>query len=130
MKTKGSDSGARHSSPVTYYRLFVYGTLMEDDVVAELTGQCFRKEAAVLAGYRRVVPDGGFPFIVPETDGVVEGFLLHDVDEEAMCALDRYEDEGRLYRRTAVVVSSGGRQQSCMTYVGIAAALTRSEPAG
>ena len=110
--------------------LFVYGTLMEDDVVAQLTGRRFRKDPAVLAGYRRVVPEGGFPFIVPQPDAVVEGFLLHELDEGAVQLLDRYEDEGHLYRRTAVVVSAGGRRQSCMTYVGCAAALTRSAPAG
>ncbi len=110
--------------------LFVYGTLMDDALVAELTGRRCRKETAVLAGYRRVTPAGGFPFIVPDSAAVVHGFLLYELDAEALHALDRYEDEGHLYRRTAVTVSSGGREHSCMTYVGIAAALTRSAPVG
>ncbi len=110
--------------------LFVYGTLMDDAVVEELTGRRFRKEAAVLAGYCRITPEGSFPFIVPDSAAVVHGFLLYELDAEALHALDRYEDEGHLYRRTAVVVRTGSGERSCMTYVGIAAALTRSAPVG
>lgn len=100
--------------------LFVYGTLMDDELVVELTGRRFRKEAAVLVGYRRVQPEGGFPFIVPDSAAVVRGFLLYELDTEALRALDRYEDEGHLYRRTSAIVASGGREHSCMTYVGVA----------
>ena len=111
-------------------RLFVYGTLMDDALVVTLTGRRFVKESAVLVGYRKLMPDGGYPFIAPEAGAVVEGFLLRDLDAAALRALDRYEDEGRLYRRTAVVVSTTARQEACMTYVGLAQALTRSAPVG
>ena len=129
MSTDASDARVRHSSHVTHC-LFVYGTLTDDDLVTTLTGQRFIKEAAVLAGYRKLVPDDGYAFIVPEADAVVEGFLLRDLDEAAVRALDQYEDEGHLYQRTPVVVRTAACQEPCMTYVGIAAALTRSTPAG
>lgn len=102
--------------------LFVYGTLMDDEFVVRLTGRRVPREAAVLSGYQKIVPEGGYPYLVPDADGKVDGFLLRDVDSESLRLFDQYEDEGRLYRRTAAIVSVAGRQQHCMTYVGIAAA--------
>ena len=106
-------------------KLFVYGTLMDDARVAELTGQRFRKQPAALRGYRRLPSGHGYPYVVPEAGGVVDGFLLRDVTAEALRAFDRYEEEGRYYRRTEVEVEVAGRRESAMTYVGIAAQLTR-----
>ena len=100
--------------------LFVYGTLMDDTLVAALIGRGFRKEAAVLSGYRKMTPAGGYPYITPDASGVVEGFLLRDVDAEALRVFDGYEDEGRLYRRTEVIVSVGGREERAMVYAGVA----------
>jgi gamma-glutamylcyclotransferase (GGCT)/AIG2-like uncharacterized protein YtfP len=110
--------------------LFVYGTLMDDALVAGLIGRRFRRLAAVLPGYRRITPRRGYPYIVPDAGGSVEGFLLHDVDAWALDVFDRYEDEGRLYRRTGVVVTVSGHPQRAMAYVGTAAALTPSGLAG
>lgn len=109
-------------------QLFVYGTLMDDARVAELTGRCFRKQPAVLRGYRKNASPLGYPYIVPDTNGVVDGCLLRDVTAVALQSFDRYEDEGRLYRRTEVEVEVGGRMEPAMTYVGIAARLTRPAP--
>lgn len=106
--------------------LFVYGTLMDDARVAELTGQRFRKQPAVLRGYRKLPSRLGYPYIVPDADGMVDGFLLRDVTAEALRAFDRYEDEEQLYRRTVVQVEVGGRTEQAMTYVGIPEALRRS----
>ena len=97
--------------------LFVYGTLMEDDLVHGLTGRRFRKEPAVLTGYRKIVPPGGHPQIVPAADSQVDGFVLRDVDADALEIFDRYEDEGRLYRRTNVTVIVAGAPQPAAVYV-------------
>lgn len=110
--------------------LFVYGTLMDDARVAELTGRCFPKQAAVLHGYRKVSSPLGYPYVVPEPGGVVEGFRLRDITADALQAFDRYEEEGRLYRRTEVEIEVGGRLEQAMTYVGIATQLTRPAPEG
>lgn len=100
--------------------LFVYGTLMDDALVAELTNHRFPKEPATLSGYRKLTPPGGYPQIIPDADEVVTGFLLRGLDAGALRALDRYEDEGQLYRRVEVVVSVAGVAARAMTYVGIA----------
>lgn len=99
--------------------LFVYGTLMDDDLVVQLTGHRFRKDAAVLDGYRKLVAFQEYPQILPSPGSRVDGFVLRGVSEHALQALDRYEGEGRLYKRTNVVVEINGRKALAMTYVGI-----------
>ena len=100
-------------------RLFVYGTLRDDGLVRRLTGRQFVTTAAVLAGYRRDAPSGGYPRIVPAAGSAVHGVLLHDVGAASLRALDAYEDEGRLYRRTLVTVTSRGMACPAHTYVGL-----------
>jgi len=96
--------------------LFVYGTLMDDALVVELTGRSFRIERAQLPGYRRIMPEGDYPYIVPDPAETVEGLVLRDVDEQALRAFDVYEDE-RLYLRREVTVTIAGARQACIAYV-------------
>jgi gamma-glutamylcyclotransferase (GGCT)/AIG2-like uncharacterized protein YtfP len=96
--------------------LFVYGTLMDDGLVVELTGRSFRKEQAQLPGYRKVTPDGDYPYIVPDAAETVAGVVLRDVDDDALRAFDVYEDE-RLYLRREVTVTVAGNRQTCIAYV-------------
>jgi gamma-glutamylcyclotransferase (GGCT)/AIG2-like uncharacterized protein YtfP len=96
--------------------LFVYGTLMDDGLVVELTGRRFRKDPARLPGYRKVTPAADYPYIVPDATGTVDGLVLHDVDDEALRAFDVYEDE-RLYLRREVAVTMAGVRQICIAYV-------------
>jgi gamma-glutamylcyclotransferase (GGCT)/AIG2-like uncharacterized protein YtfP len=100
--------------------LFAYGTLMDEALVFELTDRRFQKHPARLVGYRKLSPQRGYPYIIPDHDGVVDGVVLHDVDADALRAFDRYEEEGRLYRRTEVIVTIAGRPTPAWTYVGIA----------
>jgi gamma-glutamylcyclotransferase (GGCT)/AIG2-like uncharacterized protein YtfP len=99
--------------------LFVYGTLMDDVVVAQLTGRRFAKHRAQLAGYRKCTPCGGYPYIVPDDEGHVEGLVLRDVTNEALQAFDEYEDEGRLYRRVEVPVTIAGQAARAFAYVAV-----------
>jgi gamma-glutamylcyclotransferase (GGCT)/AIG2-like uncharacterized protein YtfP len=104
--------------------LFVYGTLQDSTLVTALTGRRLRRRSATLDGYRKVLAPGSYPYVVLDPEGTVDGFVLLDVDEATLRRLDRYEDEGRLYRRTEVIVRVSGRHERAMTYVGIPAALT------
>ena len=96
--------------------LFVYGTLMDDALVVELTGRSFRRERAQLPGFRKIMPEGDYPHIVPDPAQTVEGLVLRNVDDEALRAFDVYEDE-RLYLRREVTVTVAGNQQTCIVYV-------------
>jgi gamma-glutamylaminecyclotransferase len=102
--------------------VFVYGTLMDDALVAELTGRRFCKAAATLTGYRKEMPSNDYPYVVPDADARVDGFLLYDVDADALRRIDHYEDEGELYRRTEVVVSVGAGREHAWIYLGARAA--------
>jgi gamma-glutamylcyclotransferase (GGCT)/AIG2-like uncharacterized protein YtfP len=99
--------------------LFVYGTLMDEELVVQLTGRSFGRVPARLPGYRRIEPPGSYAYIVPDPRGDVVGLLLQGLDQEAMRALDAYEDEGRLYQRTAVDVLIGDERCRALTYVGV-----------
>lgn len=100
-------------------RLFVYGTLRDATLVRQLTGRRFVTTHAVLAGYRKETSAGEYPVIVTAAEQTVDGLLLHDVDATSLRAFDAYEDEGRLYRRVTVTVSSGGASCAAQTYVGV-----------
>jgi gamma-glutamylcyclotransferase (GGCT)/AIG2-like uncharacterized protein YtfP len=98
--------------------LFVYGTLLDDACLERVTGQRFARRPARLEGFVRIVPRCGYPYVVPEPGGQVEGHLIEGVDVAALRKLDTYEDEGRLYLRRPVEVFAGGERVACQTYVG------------
>src|SRR2546426_2157212 len=99
--------------------LFVYGTLMDEDRLAQLTGRRFPRRRAALEGFARVVAAHGYPTIVPRAGGRVEGVLLENVDAASLAALDAYEDEGRLYARSAAEVVVDGERVACEGYVSL-----------
>jgi gamma-glutamylcyclotransferase (GGCT)/AIG2-like uncharacterized protein YtfP len=100
--------------------LFVYGSLLDDAVVVRVTGRCFPKRAAQLPGYRKHTPTGSYPHVVPDHNGMVDGFVLQGVDDDALRAFDEYEDEGQLYRRVEVMITVAGRPQRAFVYVAAA----------
>ncbi len=103
--------------------LFVYGTLMSESHLYSLTGRRFPRRRATLEGFERILPNQGYPYVVPKSGGQVEGFLVEDVDPASLRTLDAYEDEGTLYVRQPVEVAVGGRRVACETYVGNVEAL-------
>jgi gamma-glutamylcyclotransferase (GGCT)/AIG2-like uncharacterized protein YtfP len=98
--------------------LFVYGTLTDEERVVALTGRRFSRRPARLAGYRRVIAAHGYPDLAAAAGGEVEGFLLTDVDDASLHALDVYEDAGRLYHRRRVRVRVGDTFVECEVYLG------------
>ena len=98
-------------------RLFVYGTLLDPACVERVTGRRFRGRVATLHGWTRRIGEHGYPEIHPAEGCMVEGLVLEDIDDDALRALDRYEDEGRLYRRVPVSVSVDERPTPCEAYV-------------
>jgi gamma-glutamylcyclotransferase (GGCT)/AIG2-like uncharacterized protein YtfP len=99
--------------------LFVYGTLMDDSLIVRITSHCFKKVFATLAGYRREVPAGEYPQLVPDPGAVVEGFLLLDVDPESLALIDRYEEEGTLYARRQLTVRAMGQTRNAFVYLSL-----------
>jgi gamma-glutamylcyclotransferase (GGCT)/AIG2-like uncharacterized protein YtfP len=104
------------------HRLFVYGTLMSPRQLSAVTGRAFPTRPAMLPDFVRIIPPGGYPYVVPQAGSAVEGLLLEELDATALAALDAYEDEGRLYTRRSVRVEVDGATVACEVYVGTGAA--------
>ena len=96
--------------------LFVYGTLLSDDLVRKLTGRVFPKRPATLEDFERLEPPGDYPYITPKPGARVYGSLLDGIDAASLRKLDAYEGDG--YRRTPVEVRAGVVRVRCETYVG------------
>jgi gamma-glutamylcyclotransferase (GGCT)/AIG2-like uncharacterized protein YtfP len=99
--------------------LFVYGSLLNDAVVVQVTGRRFPRRAAQLRGYRKHTPSGCYPYVVPDDDGMVNGVVLQGIDGDALQAFDAYEGEGQLYRRVEVTITVAGRPQHAFVYVAV-----------
>jgi len=97
--------------------LFVYGSLLFDDVFRAVTGRAAPRAPAVLEGYARYCVRGAtYPAIVPEAGARTEGAVYAALDARAVRALDRFE--GEMYVREQVEVSRpDGAPWSVETYV-------------
>lgn len=95
-------------------RLFVYGTLLDPACVRRVVGRSLAARPARLRGWTRHAPSGGYPFVLPDPDGLVEGAVLEGADEAALARLDTYE--GDLYRREVVAAEVDGAAVSCFVY--------------
>ena len=100
--------------------LFVYGTLLADEVLAGLLSRVPAKRPAILRGFSRYCVRGqDFPAILrtPElASSHVEGALLQGLLPREQRALDFYEDE--LYEKTSVTVRLlGGAEASAERFI-------------
>jgi gamma-glutamylcyclotransferase (GGCT)/AIG2-like uncharacterized protein YtfP len=105
--------------------VFVYGSLLFDEVVERLTGKLFRAEEASLADHARyaVKEEGRVakgPAIICEPGKVVQGRLLRDIDSDTLRILDRFEcgdpDHSRYERVSVSVTLQSGEVVPAETY--------------
>ncbi|MBN8899704.1 MAG: hypothetical protein BGO51_25515 [Rhodospirillales bacterium 69-11] len=103
--------------------LFVYGTLLDPDVLARRSGQpapLRRLRWARLRGWRRVAMRGGrWPTLVRQRGGWVDGALIA-LPAAAFGRIAAYE--GPAYRLTRVVAAADGRDTAALTWIAPAAA--------
>lgn len=86
--------------------LFVYGTLMDQEIMFRVAGGGFGFKSAVLNDYvRRTVRGEVYPGIVARKGESVQGVVYFGLTAAAVDRLDRFE--GNLYRRSGVVVNAG-----------------------
>ncbi len=97
--------------------LFAYGTLMCDDIMAEIAGSHHSPVFATLRGYRRMRVKGEhYPALVPDEEGHVDGVVYLDVSATAWDRLDRFE--GEMYSRKIVEIElNDGHAVLSETYV-------------
>lgn len=98
-------------------KLFVYGTLLNNEVLNSLLGFMPAKHLALLRGYRCVeVKNQPFPAIYFDSGSVVNGELVEGLEGQHLTLLDEYE--GVFYKRKIVeVVLVDGKVEECYTYV-------------
>ena len=84
--------------------VFVYGSLMFDDVWNRIVQHRYEKHAAVLSGYERLSVKGeDYPGLVKSFDSSVEGVVYNDVTAQDIHRLDKFE--GKYYKKIPVTVT-------------------------
>jgi gamma-glutamylcyclotransferase (GGCT)/AIG2-like uncharacterized protein YtfP len=89
------------------HHVFVYGTLLYDEVVLGLTGTIIPSVDATLPHYRRLNVhqpgrDAKGPAIVPSVGDCTTGRILLDVNDRCLQILDLLELDGGGYERVTV----------------------------
>ena len=99
---------------------FFYGTLLDDDVRAAVLGRDLPAEApvaATLAGFRRVPVAGhGFPVVIVDPRGRVEGALLGGLGAGAAARLSYFEGP-EYHPRLCPIGDSGGTAHAAWVFV-------------
>ncbi|VVA14902.1 PREDICTED: AIG2 [Prunus dulcis] len=87
------------------HKVFVYGSLMADDVCRVLLNRVPQSSPAILNGYHRYSIKGRvYPAILPVENDKVTGKLLLGITDPELHILDEFEDVE--YERSTVEVSS------------------------
>lgn len=97
-------------------KLFVYGSLMNSEVLFSLLNRTFTMKKAKLSGYQCLAVTGVcYPGVRPRKGGVVVGALISGLDQQHLNILDQFE--GGQYQRVEVEVETDvGQYQRCETY--------------
>ena len=101
--------------PLAHLPLFVYGTLLFDEVLEPLLGRLPASRPAQLEDHQaRRLPGVPWPGLIEHPGGIVAGRLLVDLEDDEVMLLDEYEDD--YYELVAVVVSVGQTRLEATTY--------------
>lgn len=97
--------------------LFVYGTLMDADIMGRVTGSAYQSQEATLQEYsRRTVRGEVYPAIIKQSGCSVDGVVYFNISLVDIERLDKFE--GSLYERIEVeVIFNNGERVSSHTYV-------------
>ncbi|KAL6578604.1 AIG2-like protein D [Orobanche minor] len=101
--------------PLSVSNVFVYGSLLSDDVVRALLCRVPPSLPAALPSYQRFSIKGRvYPAIIPAVDKKVIGKVLLDLTPHELHILDAFEDVE--YERTSVDVFLGDGSQKLKAY--------------
>ena len=96
--------------------LFVYGTLMAEQVMRSVCGHAFAPMPATLHDFRRRRVSGEvYPAIIPCPGDQVEGALYCGLNATQLALLDAFE--GAMYSRVIVDVVTGSGWRSAHAYL-------------
>ena len=96
--------------------VFVYGTLMWDEIWNRIVHGTYQKIPAQLRGYKRLkIKEQNYPGLV-EGDGVVWGCVWRNVDKDDLARLDAFEE--KYYKRvTEEIHDAKGQTMKAEVYV-------------
>ena len=110
------------------FKLFVYGTFMDRRLFRWVTGRDYVLPSqtetaegtvtaceAILAGHRKISPDGMYLYAIPQRGHRINGYLISDLPTELLELLDHYE--GKRYVRTKVRVQHEARRIRAFVYL-------------
>ena len=77
---------------------FAYGSLMCEDIMRSVAGECQQLSAATLHDYQRMAIKGeSYPAITQVKGGVVNGVVYTGISDAGLIQLDKFE--GEMYQR-------------------------------
>lgn len=95
-------------------KLFVYGTLRDENVQKKVFGRIAKSARDALVGYKKseiVIGGETYPVLVPDSGSIIEGRVL-EISPKELKLIDEYETDA--YKRVKVVLKSG---ESVWVYV-------------
>lgn len=117
MKNSCTDKNDQKQEEFSH--LFAYGTLRDEKVLKTITGQRFKRQPAILKGYKRCAPKSAYPYILPHEQEYVKGWLIQDIPSQVWEKFDEYEKEGLYFLRQKVeVITENNCTVEAYTYVG------------
>ncbi|KAL8462144.1 hypothetical protein ACS0TY_033285 [Phlomoides rotata] len=106
------------SSPSPISTIFVYGSLLVDDVVRVLLGRVPPSSPAILSHFQRFSIKGRvYPAIVPAEDKKVTGKVLLGITPPELHILDEFEDVEYERASINVFLKDGTEKLEAYTYV-------------
>ncbi|KAL6629815.1 hypothetical protein ACP70R_029580 [Stipagrostis hirtigluma subsp. patula] len=102
-------------APAGPHSVFVYGTLMAEEVARLLLGRAPPASPALLPDHRRFSIRGRvYPAILPVPGGAVHGKVFRGITDEELHVFDKFEDEE--YARKTVEVSLADSSEKLLVF--------------
>uniref|UniRef100_A0A1J3CRT4 Putative gamma-glutamylcyclotransferase n=1 Tax=Noccaea caerulescens TaxID=107243 RepID=A0A1J3CRT4_NOCCA len=106
------------SGTVTMHSVFVYGSLMADDVVRLLFKRVPQTASAILPDFHRFSIKGRvYPAILPAEADKVSGKVLFGITDDELYILDEFEDIEYTRENVQVLLTDTSEKLQTKTYV-------------
>ncbi|XP_023639347.1 AIG2-like protein D [Capsella rubella] len=105
-------------STVAMHSVFVYGSLMADDVVRLLLNRIPQTSSATLPDFHRFSIKGRvYPAILPAKDDTVSGRVLFGITDHELYVLDEFEDTEYERQNVQVLLTDSSEKLLTKTYI-------------
>ncbi|KAL1207125.1 AIG2-like protein D [Cardamine amara subsp. amara] len=106
------------SGSVTMHSVFVYGSLMADDVVRLLIDRIPQTSSAILPDFHRFSIKGRvYPAILPAVSKKVSGKVLFGITDRELQILDEFEDTEYVRNNVQVLLTDSSEKLQTKTYI-------------